>query len=84
MKGLLIFYIIIAIINIIQSIKLPDTLQGIKDGYKKKILQTEELEGVIKDYPKGVVKIGAIIAQIISILYNIGIIYIFAEILKAL
>lgn len=84
MKGLLIFYIIMAIINIIRSIKLPDTLQGIKEGYKKRIARAEELEQKTKDYPKGVVKIGAIFAQIISILYNIGIIYIFAEILKAL
>lgn len=82
MTGFLIFYIIVAILNVINGITAPLSVKEAKDQLQKKLNEVVELEEKIKDYPKGVEKVVFIFTQVLNILFYVGLIYFLSLLLK--
>ena len=82
MTGFLIFYIIVAILNVINGITAPLSVKETKDKLQKKLKEVVELEEKIKDYPKGVEKVAFIFTQVLNVLFYVGLIYFLSLLLK--
>lgn len=82
MTGFLIFYIIVAILNVINGITAPLSVKEAKDQLQKKLKEVVELEEKIKDYPKGVEKAAFIFTQVLNVLFYVGLVYFLSLLLK--
>lgn len=82
MTGFLIFYIIVAILNVINGITAPLSVKETKDQLQKKLKEVVELEEKIKNYPKGVEKVAFIFTQILNVLFYVGLVYFLFLLLK--
>ena len=82
MTGFLIFYIIVAILNVINGITAPLSVKETKDQLQKKLNEVIELEEKIKDYPKGVEKVAFIFTQVLNVLFYVGLVYFLSLLLK--